>query len=102
MLDVGSGTHEASQAGRDEAVGGGSSNLNWWLLPPELPTNGQSCLPQRPDSEGGDLSAERREGEEKRLSGQSVGGEGSLQTARDRGTAAGVSVDHPWPGGVAG
>ena len=48
--------------GRDEAVGGGSSDLNWWLLPPQLPTNGQSCLPQRPDSEGGDLSAKRREG----------------------------------------
>lgn len=77
---------------RDEAAGCGSSNLNCWLLPPQLPTNRQPRLRQRPDSADGDLSAERREGreEEQSLSGQSLGGEHSFQAARDRkgGTAA--------------
>lgn len=27
-----------ARLGRDGAAEGGSSNLNWWLLPPELPT----------------------------------------------------------------
>lgn len=77
---------------RDEAAGCGSPDLNCGLLPPQLPTNRQPRLRQRPDSEDGDLSAERREKgeEEQSLSGQSLGGEHSFQAARDRkgGTAA--------------
>lgn len=92
ILDVGCWGRGQPGLHRDEAAGCGSPNLNCGLLPPQLPTNRQPRLPQRPDSEDGDLSAERRERreEEQSLSGQSLGGEHSFQAAGDRkgGTAA--------------
>lgn len=56
-----------ARLGRGEAVRRASFNLIWCLLSPSRIANGHR-LPQRPDSEGGDLSAEGREGKKERKS----------------------------------
>lgn len=70
MVDVGLEHMVLARMGRDRAAVGGSSSLNGRLLPPELPAGNPA--PQKPDSEGGDLSAEGREGAEGRKSRASL------------------------------